>query len=57
MTRRELTSAVDCYRVKVAQTMVNIGKDVEAVAPHFETRVGKRRWADRGKRERRSVDA
>jgi hypothetical protein len=33
--------------------MESIGQDVVAKAPHFETRVGKRRWADRSKRARR----
>jgi hypothetical protein len=48
---------VDSYRNKVRTTMDNTGKDVQVIAPHFETRVGKRRWNDRNKRERRSVDA
>lgn len=48
---------VDSYRNKVCMTMNNTGKDVQAIAPHFETRCGKRRWNERGKRERRSVDA
>lgn len=30
---------------------------IQEVAPHFETRVGKRRWAELSKRgERRSID-
>jgi len=48
---------VDCYRAKVATTMTAAGKDIPAIAPHFETRVGKRRWNERSKKERRSVDA
>lgn len=52
-----LQKALDSYRNKVRSTMDNTGKDVQAIAPHFETRVGKRRWNDRSKRERKSVDA
>jgi hypothetical protein len=32
--------------------MDGIGKDVAPSASHFETRVGKRRWNERSKRER-----
>lgn len=32
-------------------TMLTAGQEVSAVAPHFETRVGKRKWLER--RERR----
>lgn len=45
---------MDSYRNKVRSTMEQTGKEVASVAPHFETRVGKRQWNDRGKRERRS---
>ena len=48
---------VDSYRNKVRKVMDDTGKDVAATAPHFETRVGKRRWNDRNKREKRSADA
>lgn len=48
---------VDSYRNKVRTIMDGTGKDVQAIAPHFETRAGKRLWNERGKRERRSVDA
>jgi hypothetical protein len=27
--------------------MIGAGQDVAAVAPHFETRVGKRKWSER----------
>jgi hypothetical protein len=37
--------------------MIGTGKDIAGIAPHFETRVGKRRWNERSKKERRSVDA
>ncbi|KAH8660832.1 hypothetical protein BGZ60DRAFT_471717 [Tricladium varicosporioides] len=52
-----LQKALDSYRNKVRSTMESTGKDVAATAPHFETRVGKRRWNDRSKRERRETDA
>ncbi|KAG4428286.1 hypothetical protein IFR05_016231 [Cadophora sp. M221] len=52
-----LQKALDSYRNKVRTTMESTGKDVAAIAPHFETRVGKRQWNDRSKRERRSEDA
>lgn len=39
--------SVDAYRNKMRSTMVGAGQDVTAVAPHFETRVGKRRWNER----------
>ena len=43
---------VDAYRNKMRSTMVANGQDVTTVAPHFETRPGKRKWQDRGKRMR-----
>jgi hypothetical protein len=52
-----LQKALDSYRAKVATTMTATGKDIAGIAPHFETRVGKRRWNERSKKERRSVDA
>lgn len=39
--------AVDAYRNKVGSTMAAGGQDVSVVAPHLETRVGKRMWAGR----------
>ncbi|KAL2062500.1 hypothetical protein VTL71DRAFT_6766 [Oculimacula yallundae] len=47
-----LQKALDSYRNKVRSTMENTGKDVASTAPHFETRVGKRTWNERGKRDR-----
>ncbi|RDW66674.1 hypothetical protein BP5796_09423 [Coleophoma crateriformis] len=44
-----LQKALDSYRNKVRSTMETIGKDI-ATAPHFETRVGKRKWTERTKR-------
>ncbi|PBP23482.1 ribosomal protein L24E [Diplocarpon rosae] len=52
-----LQKALDSYRNKVRGTMEQTGKDVATVAPHFETRVGKRRWNDRSKREQRNDEA
>lgn len=46
---------VDAYRNKMRSTMVAAGQDVTAIAPHFETRVGKRKWLERGKRAKREV--
>ncbi|EOD49397.1 putative ribosomal protein l24e protein [Neofusicoccum parvum UCRNP2] len=43
---------VDAYRNKMRSTMVAAGQEV---APHFETRVGKRRWLERGKRAKREA--
>jgi hypothetical protein len=56
-TGADETQTVDSYRAKVATTMTATGKDIAGIAPHFETRVGKRRWNERSKKERRSVDA
>lgn len=33
--------------------MVSAGQDVGSIAPHFETRVGKRKWLERSKRAKR----
>lgn len=42
--------AVDAYRNKMRSTMVAAGQDVANTAPHFETRVGKRKWLERSKK-------
>ncbi|KAF2271505.1 uncharacterized protein EI97DRAFT_387700 [Westerdykella ornata] len=39
-----LQKALDAYRNKMRTTMVGAGQEV---APHFETRLGKRRWNER----------
>ena len=41
---------VDCYRNKTRSAVESIMQDVKTVAPHFETRVGKRKWNERFKR-------
>ncbi|KAF2834564.1 hypothetical protein M501DRAFT_943914 [Patellaria atrata CBS 101060] len=48
-----LQRSLDAYRNKMRSTMVAAGQDVASVAPHFETRVGKRRWLERGKKPKR----
>jgi hypothetical protein len=48
---------VDAYRNKMRSTMVAGGQDVASIAPHFETRTGKRKWLERTKRDRRGDDS
>lgn len=48
---------VDAYRNKMRSTMIAGGQDAASIAPHFETRPGKRRWNDRNKRARRAPDS
>ena len=38
---------VDAYRNKMRSSIMGAGQDVATVAPHFETRLGKRRWNER----------
>ena len=40
-------NTVDKYRNKMRETLVAGGQDVETVAPHFETRRGKRIWVEK----------
>jgi len=47
-----LQKALDAYRNKMRSTMLTAGQEVTSVAPHFETRVGKRKWLERSKRNR-----
>lgn len=51
-----LQRALDCYRNKTKQAIESIMQDVKTVAPHFETRVGKRRWAERTRRGDKKED-
>ncbi|KAK3310851.1 uncharacterized protein B0T15DRAFT_52191 [Chaetomium strumarium] len=49
-----LQRALDCYRNKTRSAMESIMQDVKAAAPHYETRVGKRKfneWMHGGERE------
>jgi len=48
-----LQRSLDAYRNKMRSTMVAAGQDVATVAPHFETRVGKRKWLERSKKSKR----
>ena len=48
---------VDCYRNKTRSAIESLMQDVKTVAPHYETRVGKRRWNERMRSaERRERD-
>lgn len=38
---------MDAYRNKVGSTVAAGGQDVSVVAPHLETRVGKKMWVER----------
>lgn len=49
-------ATVDCYRNKTRAGMDGTEVDVRSVAPHFETRAGKRRWGDRARREDRGEE-
>lgn len=51
-----LQRALDCYRNKTRAGMDATEVDLKSVAPHFETRAGKRRWGDRANREERGDD-
>lgn len=48
---------VDAYRNKMRSTMVAGGQDVASIAPHFETRAGKRKWLEKTKRDRRGDES
>lgn len=41
---------VDAYRNKVGSTMAVGGQEVSIVAPHLETRIGKKMWMERKSR-------
>ncbi|KAL1958703.1 hypothetical protein VTO42DRAFT_4046 [Malbranchea cinnamomea] len=47
-----LQRSLDAYRNKMRSIMIAAGQEVESVAPHFETRIGKRKWLERNKRAR-----
>ncbi|KAI9772737.1 MAG: hypothetical protein M1840_000332 [Geoglossum simile] len=46
--------ALDAYRNKMRSSMMAAGNDAATVAPHFETRIGKRKWLERNRRSRRA---
>ena len=52
-----LTRTVDSYRNKMKASLESTGQDASVKTPHFETRVGKRRWTERSKRERKEPSA
>lgn len=48
---------MDCYRNKTRSAIESIMQDVKNVAPHYETRAGKRKWNERVRSaERRERD-
>ncbi|EME84909.1 uncharacterized protein MYCFIDRAFT_195831 [Pseudocercospora fijiensis CIRAD86] len=49
-----LQRSLDAYRNKMRSTMIAGGSDTATIAPHFETRPGKRKWLERNKRARRA---
>ncbi|PQE33509.1 ribosomal l24e protein [Rutstroemia sp. NJR-2017a WRK4] len=51
-----LQKALDAWRNKVKENIEKAGKDVATTVPHFDTRVGKRRWTERSKREKMDTD-
>ncbi|KAI0467380.1 hypothetical protein F4859DRAFT_506758 [Xylaria cf. heliscus] len=48
--------ALDCYRHKTRTAAENANLDVKTVVPHYETRVGKRRWSERIGADDKSAD-
>ncbi|KAK3954007.1 hypothetical protein QBC32DRAFT_208842 [Pseudoneurospora amorphoporcata] len=42
-----LQRALDCYRNKTRTAIEGMMQDVKTAAPHYETRVGKRKWNER----------
>ncbi|EPS37932.1 hypothetical protein H072_8450 [Dactylellina haptotyla CBS 200.50] len=49
-----LQRALDAYRNKMRCALIANGQDATAVAPHLETRVGKRKWLERNRRSKAS---
>lgn len=45
-----LQRSLDAYRNKMRSTMLTAGQEPLSIAPHFETRIGKRKWLERRKR-------
>ncbi|KAI9709997.1 MAG: hypothetical protein M1820_003075 [Bogoriella megaspora] len=50
-----LQRCLDAYRNKMRSAIMTAGQDAVSVAPHFETRVGKRKWLERNKRAKREA--
>lgn len=38
---------MDCYRNKTRNAIESVMQDVQTAAPHYETRVGKRKFGER----------
>jgi hypothetical protein len=51
-----LQRALDCYRNKTRAAIEGAQADVRAIAPHYETRRGMRRWADYASRREKRED-
>ncbi|KAK6504968.1 hypothetical protein TWF481_006901 [Arthrobotrys musiformis] len=51
-----LQRALDAYRNKMRCALLANGQDATAVAPHLETRVGKRKWMERYRRSKAGSD-
>ncbi|KAI0169789.1 hypothetical protein GGR52DRAFT_551523 [Hypoxylon sp. FL1284] len=51
-----LQRALDCYRTKTTGAMEGAAEEVASTAPHFETRVGKRKWSERMRRGEKRDD-
>ncbi|KAI1779349.1 hypothetical protein F4818DRAFT_447567 [Hypoxylon cercidicola] len=53
-----LQRALDCYRNKTCTAIEGVTQDVRTMVPHYETRVGKRKWGERMRRgEKRDDDS
>ncbi|KAK6359854.1 hypothetical protein TWF696_000987 [Orbilia brochopaga] len=50
-----LQRALDAYRNKMRCALIANGQDATALAPHLETRVGKRKWLERNRRSKAST--
>ncbi|OTB03941.1 hypothetical protein M426DRAFT_59398 [Hypoxylon sp. CI-4A] len=51
-----LQRALDCYRNKTCTAIEGVTQDVRTMVPHYETRVGKRRWGERMRRGEKRDD-
>ncbi|OTA54683.1 hypothetical protein K449DRAFT_400981 [Hypoxylon sp. EC38] len=51
-----LQRALDCYRNKTCDAIEGVTQDLRTMVPHYETRVGKRRWGERMRRGEKQDD-
>ncbi|KAG4221632.1 hypothetical protein PC116_g29892 [Phytophthora cactorum] len=51
-----LQRALDCYRNKTCTAIEGMAQDMKTTVPHYETRVGKRRWGERMRRGEKRDD-